>query len=376
MTSTTLTPAVPKVVITPSSEIAKRNDAHSHRRRFIGPLPEELLSQVINVVESQPKRRGWFSSRRRQQDQPEEPSSSDSDSDSEYGEQGIRDAIREHAQQFFLGHGGRAEDWHEDTERHVREEMWRAWRDSQWGKLRAQRKEAARNANVKRWVGSSFDVGVFLGVDLLGRASSTSAAPSAARAPSTSTIPPVSLTERPGLGFAHVTPLTPITPSSYAGESFFTAYSQPESTAPPSEDTTDSNHETPLAGPSRHTTTTPPQVEPDSSASTPGAEHSSTPAQSDTALVSSPPPIQNAPSVAQSDSAALPKSPDAKQRKTVRYNLPDEESELVEESPPASPGEVLRRSGDEVQGTSAGAAQQATRENQVKWGDVVMRGQF
>lgn len=349
--SSTLTPAVPQVVITPSSEIvdAKRNEAHSHRRRFIGPLPEDLLSQVIDVVESHPKRRGWFgfSSRRQhtQHTQNEQSESSDSDTESEHSEQGIRDAIREHAREFFLGHGGRTEDWHEDTERHVREEMWRLWRESQWGKLRAQRKEAAKSASMKRWVGSSFDIGVFLGVDLLGGASSISAAPSTVQAQ-----------------------VQPVTPSTAAGESFFTARSEVEAHATPSgHDQTAPPHPTHIGFSiaSRHD-------DPDSSVSSPVLEHAPTPAQSDTALVSIPPPMQNVPSVAQSNGAALTKPHDKGKRKTVHYDIPEDDDSG--ELPPASPGEVLRRTGDEVQGTSAGAAQQATRENQVKWGDVIMRG--
>ena len=46
------------------------------------------------------------------------------------------------------------------------------------------------------------------------------------------------------------------------------------------------------------------------------------------------------------------------------------------DEPPAPPGEVLDRSGTEVNETSAGAAVQATAENQVAWGDVIMRGTF
>jgi hypothetical protein len=40
----------------------------------------------------------------------------------------------------------------------------------------------------------------------------------------------------------------------------------------------------------------------------------------------------------------------------------------------APPDEVLARSGDEVAETSAGAAEEASPENEVRWGDVVMRG--
>ncbi|KAK7690007.1 hypothetical protein QCA50_006649 [Cerrena zonata] len=342
--ASTLTPAMPNVVTTPSSEIAKRSDAHSHRRRFIGPLPEELISQVINVVETHPKRKGWFSSH-------QEPVQveSDSDSDSEHSEQGIRDAIREHAHEFFLGHGGRTEDWHEGTERHVREEMWRLWRESQWGKLRAQRREAAKSANVKHWVGSSFDVGVFLGVDLLGGASSISAPPSTVH-----------------------TQAQPITPSTAAGESFFTAMSEPESSALPSGHLPTSAPEITHLG----TSTAHPYEELHSSTSnsSPAVDHAPSPAQSDTALVSSPPTMQNVPkfNATHSDNAATTKLPDKGKRKTVHYDIPDDDDE-VDDVPPLPPAEVLQRTGDEVQGTSAGAAQQATRENEVKWGDVIMR---
>ena len=43
---------------------------------------------------------------------------------------------------------------------------------------------------------------------------------------------------------------------------------------------------------------------------------------------------------------------------------------------PAPPIEVLTRTGDQVEDTSAGAALQATVENQIEWGDVIMRGMF
>ena len=47
---------------------------------------------------------------------------------------------------------------------------------------------------------------------------------------------------------------------------------------------------------------------------------------------------------------------------------------VAQEDPPAPPEEVLARSGSEAEDTSAGAAQQATIENQVHWGEVIMRG--
>ena len=131
------------------------SEEHRHRRRFIGPMPESALTSEVTPNRQALKKRRWFASGSRvsvtfQEDQ----------------DQGLRDVIKAHAYEFFKGHGGKDEDWGEEEEMSVREEMLRRWRQSEWGKLQSAKESGTKN----RWIGTSFDIGTFLGVNILDKA--------------------------------------------------------------------------------------------------------------------------------------------------------------------------------------------------------------
>jgi len=114
-------------------------------------MPEGVLTVEVTDNRKAQKKRRWFAS-----------SSRVSVASQEDEDQCLRDVIKAHACEFFKGHGGKDEDWGEE-EMSVREEMLRRWRQSEWGKLQGVKEIGARN----RWVGTSFDIGVFLGVNIL-----------------------------------------------------------------------------------------------------------------------------------------------------------------------------------------------------------------
>lgn len=135
-----------------------KGEEHRHRRRFIGPMPESVLASEISSNRKAQKKRRWFAS-----------GSKTSAASKEDEDQCLRDVIKAHAYEFFKGHGGKAEDWGEQEERSIREEMLRRWRQSEWGKFRSAKDTGTRN----RWAGASFDIGTFLGVNILEKAPQT-----------------------------------------------------------------------------------------------------------------------------------------------------------------------------------------------------------
>ncbi|KAG6877753.1 hypothetical protein C0993_004256 [Termitomyces sp. T159_Od127] len=115
---------------------------HDNRRRvFVGPMPEKVIKQAEQGV-----------------------SRSNSRGDEHQDE--ISEVIKRNAFSFFIRQGGRPEDWGEDEERNVVEEMFRRWRDSEWAHIWRRRRDKVV-AQTSRWVGNSFEVGQFLGVNIL-----------------------------------------------------------------------------------------------------------------------------------------------------------------------------------------------------------------
>ncbi|KAI0070145.1 hypothetical protein K474DRAFT_1687553 [Panus rudis PR-1116 ss-1] len=220
------------------------------------------------------------------------------------------------------------------------------WQQSEWGKARAARKDAK---TAKRWVGTSFDVGVFLGIDLLQVDS------------------PI---ERMGDGSAATSTIHARhpPPPSTAKETFVTAPSELTPGEP-------SSSQQPQSGSSLR----PNRDEHDDDARPVSAADSTTPlllstkstenGSAEAGLSVTPlPPRSN---MSKLDSQTSPKGKG--KEKTVHVHYAEHVPEGDEDESPAPPQEVLARTGNDVQRTSAGAAQQASRENQVKWGDVVMR---
>jgi hypothetical protein len=131
-------------------------ERHVHRRRFIGPMPEKIISNNEAAAEENKKR-----NRRRRSTS---NSSTGSDSDDE-----LPSVIRNHALNLFLREGGHLDQWGEQ-ERTIKQEMKRRWRESEWGRILRRRKEKGdyrKKASDKRWIGNSFEIGNFLGMNVM-----------------------------------------------------------------------------------------------------------------------------------------------------------------------------------------------------------------
>ncbi|TFY53099.1 hypothetical protein EVJ58_g9639, partial [Rhodofomes roseus] len=314
-------------------ELAAHSDPHRLRRRFIGPLPKQTVAS--------PKAKNKRKTR-----------TDAGSTDLEDGD-GLQDAIRTLALDFFLRHGGAPEQWGEEQAQSVREEMYRRWCRSEWGRALRQRKDATAD---RYWVGTSFDVGVFLGVDILDEASRIGAASSTSIATGTS--------------------LKPI-PASTGVETFATAPSQFAATRDGQDKVTpvSPSTERPKSEQTSPRPTASHEDDTGSAADSSTALLSSTPA-GPSRLVSArsepathPDAHNDAPATPTSDSR-LPKGTigngtahKGKGKMHVHYSEPE----------PAPPSEVLTRTGEAVENTSAGATQQADPATQVAWGEIVMR---
>ncbi|KAJ7175763.1 Pleckstrin homology domain-containing protein [Mycena filopes] len=144
-------PAPPPLTQSTSTRSKPAADAldgqHVHRRVFIGPMPEK----VVSLSDPPPKKRRTF-----------RVGSTDGDEDDN-----ISRIIKEHAFAFFIQQGGNEEDWGETREQSVREEMLRRWRETEWGTIWGRRKQTKDPKQAKRWIGGSFEVGDILGVNIL-----------------------------------------------------------------------------------------------------------------------------------------------------------------------------------------------------------------
>ncbi|GJE98302.1 hypothetical protein PsYK624_145290 [Phanerochaete sordida] len=327
----------PPITIDSRVAITKRDDPHKYRRRFIGPMPERVVSQLDSTVHDSPHGwRGLFSRRQGAKDE----------------DAGVRDAIRDYAKQFFLGQGGREEDWGENEERHIREEMYRRWQQTEWAKARVRRREARA---TRPWIGTSFDVGVFLGVNVFD-ATRTIQTPTGTQSAMGSARGRGALSTA---GTGHETFVT--APSEVGADiNSLDAHSQRMAFSrtflpvpngnPHRPDST--NSATPLLE-------NPPPLE--------DAEHR--PSQPARATTSRSMPGLSTAAVSQTTQGYLDVPRRAKGKKAVHY--PDVPTPYEE---PASPGEVLARTTSQVEDTSAGAAQHA-QEALVEpmHEDVVMR---
>lgn len=315
---------------TTSSEgdLAAHSDAHRLRRTFIGPLPKQSVAQ--------PKGKGKAR---------ENAATTDlEDSD------GLRDAIRTLALDFFLRHGGVPEQWGEERAQSVRDEMYRRWHQSEWGRSLRQRKDARADRN---WVGTSFDVGVFLGVDTLDKASHIGASSSTFAAPGTS--------------LRHVAASTGAETFVTAPSRFSAAHDPQNRTSTIALTTSESN---------RHgSTSMRPTFSNEDYAEASAADSSTALIPSATAGPSRPtdarpvvsPSVQDIPlgnTYLQDGAVVNGAMHPGKDKLRVHYA----------EAEPAPPSEVLTRTGEAVENTSAGAAQQADPAAQVAWRSVIMRG--
>ncbi|KAG6896455.1 hypothetical protein C0992_008178 [Termitomyces sp. T32_za158] len=130
------------IAVAPADDSLHALPHHDNCRRvFVGPMPEKVIKQAEQGV-----------------------SQSNSRGDEHQDE--ISEVIKRNAFSFFIRQGGRPEDWGEDEERNVVEEMFRRWRDSEWAHIWRRRRNKVA-AQTSRWVGNSFEVGQFLGINIL-----------------------------------------------------------------------------------------------------------------------------------------------------------------------------------------------------------------
>jgi hypothetical protein len=134
---------------------------HTLLRLFIGPFPERALSDALHqrlVQKPVKKRRSFFTFNQSRQP----PSDND---------EPVEELINGYAYAFHLKLGGSRENWNEERENSVKDEMLRRWMDSPWGRLWRGRKDGS-NASQGRWVlpndaahAGFFQVGDFIGLD-------------------------------------------------------------------------------------------------------------------------------------------------------------------------------------------------------------------
>jgi hypothetical protein len=347
---------------------------HALLRVFIGPLPERVLSNAQRSVAKHvkgPRRLFGFNQSRHAPTENDEP---------------VEELINHYAYAFHLKLGGSEGDWDEERENSVKSEMFRRWGESPWGRLWRGRTDSP-NASHARWVlpndAGSFQVGDFLGLD-------TYAKP-APRSLRLSTSNRSGLRTEEGPSTSRQTPHGD--PSARTGDTFVTAHShispEPETVLP-------APHSLSLIEDSPFSIDDSDVYAATSSASliraVPAADR---------------PPIRDRPRTepndeitrfkpalrpralapAKSDSAvngstdmrrSLDRGKGKAKAKKAHVLVPHDPS------PPASPGEVLRRTGDEMQDTSAAAAEElqaATTSSSIpqdipdEYDDAKMRGE-
>jgi len=313
------------------SDPGPKSEEHRHRRRFIGPMPESVLTSEATANRQAQKKRRWFSS-----------SSGVSVTIQKDEDQCLRDVIGAHAYEFFKGHGGKDEDWGEEEEMSVREEMLQRWRQSEWGKLQSA-KDAKESGAKNRWVGTSFDIGTFLGVNILDEAPlTTSPMPSPPASPTKSARPTSTKTrEQPS-----------------AEETFVTAPSQLSPHPPTRRNGLVSGTPTDLHTPSL---VTPSDEQPGT-----GAGESLQGSSRVMDRLHAPDLVSTSRSNGTADHSVTPSQ--RKGKKKVRYE------DNTYEDEPTPPSDVLARSGQDVAETSAGAVEAACVDINREERGVLMRG--
>ena len=143
---------------TQPTELKQVAEKHTLHRLFLGPLPEHVLSDAQHLAMKsasgkEPRRLLGFTQTQRSLANDDEP---------------VNELINQYAYAFHLKLGGSEKDWSEEQENDVKNEMFRRWRESAWGRLLRGRKDSSK-ARHGRWVlpneTGSFQVGEFLGLN-------------------------------------------------------------------------------------------------------------------------------------------------------------------------------------------------------------------
>ncbi|KAL0580133.1 hypothetical protein V5O48_001909 [Marasmius crinis-equi] len=353
---------------------ARHHDEHLHRRCFIGPMPEKVLPNPLSDKKGKKRARTL-----RECDECDEEESH------------LSHIIKENAFAFFLHQGGREEDWGEDEERSARKEMIRRWRESPWADAMRKRREDKRKRPANRWMGSSFEIGEIAGINVIQEADASRSflASSMSHQSHQSSFH----------GTTSITPYLPLdavvsqisqsptqsrrpshTQNISAGqETFVTAFSELQastSSVPQVQVEADNDHPaSPELSPS-------PEVAPPNSGEIVSSSRSALlPPPAQTNADSTSPkgtprrPTLKLPSLLRGEGTSKKENKKDKGKK-VHYDLspvsPATNSDLSPHEP-APPAEVLQRSGEEVQDTSAGAMSASAELDDLHWGEVVMR---
>ncbi|TFY79104.1 hypothetical protein EWM64_g4907 [Hericium alpestre] len=142
----------PPITATPALQIATTTDKHRQRRIFVGPMPDHVVADRETQTRLDAKnKRGWFRLRSHVP---------------HHGQQDpVADVVQDYAYQFYVDRGGREEDWSEQEERRITDVMLKRWRETPWGARWSRRNG---DPGVKgHWIGDSFEVGDFLGMNIL-----------------------------------------------------------------------------------------------------------------------------------------------------------------------------------------------------------------
>ncbi|KDR82730.1 hypothetical protein GALMADRAFT_844524 [Galerina marginata CBS 339.88] len=146
----------------PAESLNQTTQPASHvRRMFVGPMPEKVIARN----ESQGKKpkltlgsvlslgTGAYNVGDDTSDKSEE----------------VERVLKEHALRFFLHHGGKAEDWGDEEEQNVVDDLKNRWKESEWGKLWDRRHHRRKNdpQTTGNWFGTSFEVGSLLGMNMM-----------------------------------------------------------------------------------------------------------------------------------------------------------------------------------------------------------------
>lgn len=131
------------------------------RRIFIGPMPESVLARIEGQSRRSKLTIGSMFSL-----------SADADHQHYRGDKNeeVTRLLKDNAFNFFLHEGGNADDWREGEEQDMVDELVQRWEDSEWGQLwrrRHQRQNEPQPSVTNQWFGTSFEVGMLLGVDIL-----------------------------------------------------------------------------------------------------------------------------------------------------------------------------------------------------------------
>lgn len=323
-----------------------------HRRIFIGPMPEKVIAHAEGQGKKAKLTVGSVLS-------------FSFDNNHEVGRADKTDEVtrtlKENAFRFFLHHGGNPEEWDEDEEQNLIEQMTKLWKESEWGKLWSHRHHRRKNdpqsAN-SRWFGKSFEVGNLLGMNVMqegGHLINKSVKINSETGPSR-------------LSQVDTDVLSTSAPRTSSGiETFSTPRSSFLGVVSAADDVQLKEAESPLLNE--------------------GTEHDPSPTSSRTALLlktrvdttSSGTPQRTIEIVSQN---AVPSSSEVDPKGKVRMVHYDDDSGSMNPAPvpgPAPPEAVLRRTKDTVEPNTSLAAtlvpeQSPDSTEDLIWGDVVLRG--